>query len=289
MHGVLRAMVFAMMLAAGACDRGGGGGDGMEPAGPSAPVADVRVVASYPHDPGAFTQGLLWHGGHLYESTGRYGESSLRRVELQSGEVLQRFDVPQQYFAEGLALLGGRLYQLTWQGGTGFVYDLEGFTPAGTFPYQGEGWGLTTDGTQLIQSDGSNVLRFLDPQSFAVRRTVEVTDGGRPVHDLNELEWVRGEVWANVWHDMRIARIDPAGGRVVGWVDLAPIVPAGLGGGGEAVPNGIAYDEGGDRLFVTGKLWPTLFEVSVDGVAGGGTRAASGAAPAGTDSGSAGG
>lgn len=245
-----------------ACGGGDGGGD-PPPDGPTAPVAGVQTVRSYPHDPEAFTQGLLFHGGKLYESTGRYGESSLREVELETGRVVRKVDVPAQYFAEGLALLDGKLHQLTWQQGTGFIYDLAGFQQTGTFPYDGEGWGLTTDGRSLILSDGSNVLRFIDPETHEVRRTLDVKDGGEFIHQLNELEWVRGEIWANVWHDERIARIHPETGRVIGWLDLSGILPDATRGDPEAVLNGIAYDAENDRIFVTGKLWPLIFEIRV--------------------------
>ena len=243
-------------------------------AGATAPVARVETVRVYPHDPTAFTQGLVFHDGVLYESTGRYNESTLRRVELQTGKVLQKVDVPPQHFAEGLALLGGKLYQLTWQDKVGFVYDLATLQQSGTFGYAGEGWGLTTDGTSLIMSDGSNQLRFLDPQTYQVTRTVDVRDGDEFIQQINELEWVRGEIWANVWHSDRIARINPQTGQVVGWLDLADLYPEAQRTDGEAVLNGIAYDPQGDRLFVTGKLWPALYEIRVPG------RIASGRAPA---------
>jgi glutamine cyclotransferase len=253
-----------------ACDRGGSDASGQPPQ-PLAPVATVNVIRSFPHDTAAYTQGLVWHGGFLYESTGRTGQSSLRKVELETGKVLRRHAVPEPHFAEGLALVGGRLHQLTWQDRVGFIYELDTFRQVGTFPYEGEGWGLTTDGHSLIVSDGSNQLRFLATQGYALQRTVGVKDGTEFVNDLNELEWVKGEVWANVWHTNRIARIDPQSGRVKGWVDLtgvmAPLADP------EAVLNGIAYDAEHDRLFVTGKLWPTLFEIAVPGVAGGGQAA----------------
>jgi glutamine cyclotransferase len=243
------------------------------PEAPRAAVAAVRQVKTYPHDPQAFTQGLVWADGRLYESTGRFGESSLREVTLETGEVVRRVDLPERYFAEGLALLGDRLYQLTWQNGVGFIYDRATFAKVDSFTYQGEGWGLTTDGTSLILSDGSSALRFIDPESYAVTRTVEVKDGDRYVEQLNELEWVKGEVWANVWHQDQIARIDPATGRVKGWLDVAQLLPDARARDAEAVPNGIAYDAAGDRLFLTGKLWPVLFEVSVPGIVeGGGAR-----------------
>jgi glutamine cyclotransferase len=245
-----------------------------EPPMPVAPVTPATVLRSFPHDTSAFTQGLLWHEGSLYESTGREGHSTLRQVELETGKVLRKVDVPAPYFAEGLALLGGQLYQLTWQNQRGFIYSLGDFRQTGIFPYQGEGWGLTTDGTSLYLSDGSNQLRVIDPKRYAVQRTIDVMDGTVFVNDINELEWVKGEVWANVWHTDRIARIDPATGKVKAWVDLTGILEASQHPDPEAVLNGIAYDEQHDRLFVTGKLWPTLFEISVPGVAGGGVAAA---------------
>jgi len=228
------------------------------------PTYGFEVVNAWPHDRGSFTQGLVFHDGALIESAGQYGESSLRRVELETGRVLQKRDVPPQYFAEGATLFGGKIYQLTWQNRLGFVYDPQTFESAGTFRYDGEGWGLTHDGESLILSDGSNQLRFIDPTTFAVRRTVGVYDRGRPVRELNELEFVKGEIYANVWHSDRIARIDPRTGRVTGWIDLAGLLPASeRGGDTDAVLNGIAYDERGDRLFVTGKLWPKLFEIRI--------------------------
>ena len=225
------------------------------------PVYGFEVVNSFPHDPQAFTQGLVFHEGVLLESTGLEGRSTLRRVELQTGKVLQKVDVAPYFFAEGLTLFGGRLYQLTWKGEKGFIYDPQTFQKTGEFKYEGEGWGLTHDGESLILSDGTDRLRFLDPEGHQVRRDLSVTDRGRPVEELNELEYVRGEIYANVWHQNRIARIDPRTGRVRGWIDLSGLLRPGEAASPEAVLNGIAYDEGGDRLFVTGKLWPKLFEI----------------------------
>jgi glutamine cyclotransferase len=230
------------------------------PAG--APVTVATAVRSYPHDPKAFTQGLVFRNGELLESTGRFGESSLRRVKLETGEVLQRVDVPREYFAEGLTVLGGRAYQLTWQSKVGFIYDLATFKRVGTFDYEGEGWGLTTDGTSLILSDGTSVLRFLDPATFRVTRTLEVKNGAEFVDQINELEWVRGEIWANVWHKDWIARIDPRDGHVIGWLDVGQLLPEATAADPEAVPNGIAFDPATGRLFITGKLWSRLFEIS---------------------------
>ena len=227
----------------------------------AAPVSGFEVVGSFPHDARAFTQGLIFHDGALVESTGQYGESTLRRVELKTGKVLQKVDVGSQFFAEGLTLLGGKLYQLTWQNKRGFVYDPQTFARTGEFRYDGEGWGLTNDGQSLILSDGTNQIRFIDPASFSVTRTIEVFDRGRPLRDLNELEFVKGEIYANVWHQDRIARIDPQSGRILGWIDLKGIIPRAELADEEAVLNGIAYDAAADRLFVTGKMWPKLFEI----------------------------
>ena len=224
-------------------------------------VYGYEVVNTFPHDPAAFTQGLVFHEGALLESTGQYGESTLRRVELKTGKVLERVAVGEQFFAEGLALMNGKLYQLTWQNKRGFVYDPQTFEKTGEFAYEGEGWGLTHDGESLILSDGSDQLRFIDPNTFRVRRAISVNDRGRAVEQLNELEYVKGEIYANVWHLNRVARIDPKSGRVVGWVDLTGLLKPGETSDPEAVLNGIAYDERGDRLFVTGKLWPKVFEV----------------------------
>jgi glutaminyl-peptide cyclotransferase len=227
-------------------------------------VYTYEVVGTYPHDPAAFTQGLVVYPdtpGTLLESTGLYGQSSLRVVDLATGAVQRRLDVPAPFFAEGLVALGGTAYQLTWQERRAFVYDLQTFQRVGELGYEGEGWGLTSDGQQLILSDGTPTLRFLDPATFQVTRTVEVADRGAPVFMLNELEFVRGEVWANIWHDDRIARIDPSTGAVVGWINLAGLLPASERRHPEAVLNGIAYDAVNDRLYVTGKLWPRLYEI----------------------------
>lgn len=224
-------------------------------------IYGYEIVNTFPHDPRAFTQGLVFHDGALVESTGLEGQSTLRRVELQTGRILQRVEVPPYFFAEGLTLFGGKLYQLTWKGEKGFVYDSQTLKKTGEFKYEGEGWGLTHDADSLILSDGSERIRFIDPSDFRVKRTITVRDGGRPVPELNELEYVRGEIYANVWHQNRVARIDPQTGRVLGWIDLAGLLKPGDVSDEEAVLNGIAYDEQGDRLFVTGKLWPKLFEI----------------------------
>jgi glutaminyl-peptide cyclotransferase len=227
------------------------------------PVYSFRVVNSYPHDPDAFTQGLIYRDGFLFESTGRQGHSTLRKVKLETGEVVQQVRLDAKYFAEGLASWGRRLIQLTWRSNVAFVYDEGTFSVENTFRFSGEGWGLTDDGSRLIMSDGSDTLRFLDPATFRERARVSVGDGSTPVSNLNELEFVKGEIYANIWHTDRIARISPDSGRVVGWIDLTGLLPAVYQLESEAVLNGIAYDDRGDRLFVTGKLWPKLFEIKV--------------------------
>lgn len=220
-----------------------------------------QIIHTYPHDPQAFTQGLVLVDGHLYESTGLYGKSSLRMVELETGRVLQLHNLPKQYFAEGLTNWGSTLIQLTWKSGTAFVYDRFSFRLLRTFQYPGEGWGLTQDGKRLILSDGSATLRFLDPHTFKEVRSIHVRDHGSPVNQLNELEYVRGEIYANVWQTDKIARISPKTGKVLGWIDLANLLSPNQRTSPDAVLNGIAYDSLHDRLFVTGKLWPKLFEI----------------------------
>jgi glutaminyl-peptide cyclotransferase len=222
-----------------------------------------RVVHTYPHDRNAFTQGLIFLDGHLYESTGESGHSSLRMVDLESGRVLQNAPLEQKYFAEGLTAWGSTLVQLTWLSHIGFVYDRFSFRQLRTFNYDYEGWGLTQDGKNLIESDGSSTLRFLDPATFKEVRHIDVADHGHAVQELNELEYIQGEIYANVWHTDRIARISPVNGHVSGWIDLAGLLPANQHPGPEGVLNGIAYDAEHDRLFVTGKLWPLLFEIKV--------------------------
>jgi glutamine cyclotransferase len=229
------------------------------------PARQVRweVVRSSPHDPDAFVQGLVWHDGGFFESTGLLGRSTLRRVEWPSGRVLRKVALPPDVFGEGLARVGNRLVQLTWRSGRGFVYDLATFRLLHEFRYGGEGWGLTHDGRSLILSDGSDVLTYLDPQRFVSTRKLAVTWNGRPVHRLNELEFIDGEVWANVWHTDVIVRIDPASGRVSSFLDMSGLLPEDRRPEGGAVLNGIAYDPATRRVFVTGKLWPLLFEIRV--------------------------
>lgn len=230
---------------------------------PGTPVYTYKVIHSYPHDPNAFTQGLIYLNGFLYESTGLNGRSSLRMVELTTGRVIRQQAVPSQYFAEGLTNWKSNLVQLTWKAGEAFEYDLFSFQREKLFHYPGEGWGLTQDGRELIMSDGSADLRLLDPNTFREISRVHVTDSGTPVTELNELEYVRGEVYANVWQTNRIARISPKTGKVLSWIDCTGLLSGSDSTGHEDVLNGIAYDRERDRLFVTGKLWPKVFEIKV--------------------------
>jgi glutaminyl-peptide cyclotransferase len=230
----------------------------------STPTYGFRVVNTYPHDPQAYTQGLLYRDGFLFESTGRRGRSFLRKVRIETGEVVQETVVSSEFFAEGLALWNDRLIQLTWEAHIGFVYDLSSLRLESTFRYPGEGWGLTADRSSLIMSDGTDTLRFLEPSDFGEQRRLRVTEGTSGVGNLNELEYVNGQIYANVWHTDRIARISPESGEVVGWIDLTGLLPPTFRlTDREAVLNGIAYDAGSDRLFVTGKLWPRLFEIEL--------------------------
>jgi len=222
-----------------------------------------RVLKVYPHDPQAFTQGLVYLDGALYEGTGLEGRSSLRRVDLETGEVLQQYDLPPQYFGEGIAVLGHRIFQLTWRSHIGFVYGREKFDKQREFSYQTEGWGLTHDSKRLIMSDGTAVLYFLDPDNLTQTGNLEVRDDRGPVRWLNELEYVEGEVWANVWQTDRIARISPKTGHVLGWIDLHDLLSAADRVRQVDVLNGIAYDAADKRLFVTGKWWPKLFEIEL--------------------------
>ncbi len=243
----------------------GAGGIALAADAQVSPAPDsYQVVRVYPHDASAFTQGLVYVDGHLYESTGLNGHSSLRMVDLQTGKVLQHHELPEQYFGEGLTSWGNSLVQLTWKAGAALVYDRFSFALQRTAHYAGEGWGLTQDGKSLIMSDGSAVLRFLAPRTLReIRRLRVVDENGHPVQDLNELEYIRGEIYANVWHTDRIARISPRSGRVLGWIDLSGLMDKSQLSDPEAVLNGIAYDSRFDRLFVTGKLWPKLFEIKV--------------------------
>jgi glutamine cyclotransferase len=252
----LAAIVAASIPAAGCA-----GGPGLGAQETSVLQQGYDIVRVYPHDPDAFTQGLVVVDGRLFESAGRYGQSNLREVDLETGRVLRRQELEAKYFAEGLTVWRDALVQLTWTAGTAFVYDRDSFKLLRTRPYPGEGWGLTHDGRRLILSDGSPELRFLDPETFEETGRVTVRDGGQPIAKLNELEYVRGEILANVWETDRIARINPSSGDVTGWIDLSGLLAPGEVTSYEAVLNGIAYDAARDRLFVTGKLWPKLFEI----------------------------
>lgn len=259
-----------------------GGGSNTNGAGPVAntpantnkprfvPVSSYEVVKTYPHDPKAFTQGLVFRDGFLYESTGQEGESTLRKVNLDTGKILQKHELPPEVFAEGIAILGDKIYQVSWRDQTAWVYNLSDFSLLREARYSGQGWGLTHDGTNLLLSDGTHVIRVIDPETFQTVRTIVVRDDtGRPLMKLNELEMVKGEIWANVWHSEEIgkpnhiARIDPASGELKGWIDLSGISPEDQRGEdkSENTLNGIAYDEASDRIFVTGKNWKNLYEI----------------------------
>lgn len=227
-------------------------------------MQSYKVIATFPHDTTSFTQGLVFADGNLYESTGLNGESTLRRVDIKTGKTLQRIDIPRQYFAEGLALVGDELVQLTWQHKLGFVYDRKTFERKRTFTYNSEGWGIAYDGrSRLVMSDGSDRLTFLDPKTLLPQKSLRVEDAGRPVLNLNELEWIENEIWANVWQTDRIARINPATGQVSAWIDLSSLFPR-----AQRLPpadelNGIAYDKATRRIFITGKKWPRLYQITV--------------------------
>lgn len=229
----------------------------------SPPQYGYRVVKTYPHDRTAYTQGLEYHDGFFYEGTGLAGRSSLRKVDPATGQVVQKFDVPQPFFGEGITVLGQQIFELTYTTQTGFVYDKSTLRLLRSFNYPGEGWGLTNDGKQLYMSDGSSQIRVWDPTTLKEVRRITVKDGTREIRDLNELEFVKGEIYANVWHEDLIARISPVDGSVRGWIDLTNILPKNEHPDPEAVLNGIAYDAAGDRLFITGKLWPKIFEIKL--------------------------
>ncbi|CAA9401231.1 MAG: Glutamine cyclotransferase [uncultured Pyrinomonadaceae bacterium] len=240
------------------------------PAADKIPVYTYEIVNTFKHDPKAFTQGLVYENGFLYESTGQTGESTLRKVELESGKVLQKHDVDDDIFAEGMTILNGKIYQITWQDGVCFVYDLKNFKLLEELKYNGEGWGLTNDGTNLIMSDGTHIIKFLDPQTLKTVRALPVfQETGKPLFKINELEYVKGEIWANIWHSEEIgkpnhiARIDPNSGKLLGWINLQGISPDDVARDEENTLNGIAYDAGGDRIFVTGKNWKNLFEIKI--------------------------
>ncbi|WP_425998370.1 glutaminyl-peptide cyclotransferase [Caulobacter sp. DWR1-3-2b1] len=253
--GVLKGLILAVLLAASFAAPAWAGGPRSY---------GYTVVKAYPHDPGAFTQGLLWRDGFLYESTGLHGRSSVRKVALETGVPEQERLIDSRYFGEGVVDWKGRLIALTWRDQVGFIFDLATFEKVGEFSYPGEGWALTRDETRIIMSDGTAFLRFLDPETLKETGRVQVTDNGKPVDNLNELEWVKGEVLANIWQTDRIARIDPKTGHVTGWIDLSGLLGSVDRASGQVdVLNGIAYDGATDRLFVTGKLWPKLFEIKL--------------------------
>lgn len=222
-----------------------------------------RVVNVYPHDPEAFTQGLIFHKGHIYEGTGLHGLTSLRKVQLKTGKVLKSYQLPAEYFGEGITIWQNRLIQLTWRSHTGFIYDLQSFRPLGKFSYPTEGWGITCDGNHLIMSDGTATLRFLDPRTFKKAKQIKVMDRSKVITHINELEYVKGEIYANIWDTGYIARISPQTGQVLGWIDLRGLYSHVAEGKKVDVLNGIAYDAKNDRLFVTGKFWPKLFEIKL--------------------------
>ena len=224
-------------------------------------IVRPEVVAQYPHDTAAYTQGLFISDNQLFESTGQVGESNLRRVELETGAVLDQRDLPGRVFGEGSTRIGNEIFVLTWRAQQGFIYDANTLQQTDGFTYPGEGWGLTTDGQQLIMSDGTAQLRFMDPQTLDLTRELDVTLNGRPVRRLNELEWVEGEIWANVWLTNHIVRINPEDGSVTGIIDVRDLVPQTLRNDRDAVPNGIAYNPETGQIFLTGKLWPVLYEV----------------------------
>ncbi len=228
-----------------------------------APLFKVRLLKRYPHDPCAFTQGLIFADGFLYESTGLNGKSSLRQVELQTGRILKKYDLPSRYFAEGLTLWHGSLIQLTWTSGKGFVYNMQSFAVEREFSYSGEGWGLTNDGKSLIMSNGTEELIFLNPATLVRQRSLRVLDHGEPVRLLNELEYIKGKIFANVWQEDFVAMISPQTGEVTGWIDMSALRSELPPASSAEVLNGIAYDAAKGRIFVTGKLWPLLFEIEV--------------------------
>ena len=239
------------------------------------PVYGFEVVKAYPHDPNAFTEGLYFKDGFLYESTGEEGQSSLRKVDIATGKTTQKWDLPKEDFGEGIAEINEKIYQLTWQQGLGRVFDAKTFKLLKEFSYQGDGWGMTTDGTNLYLTQSTHVIKVMDPETFKTVKTIPIMrEDGRPLMQINELEWIKGEIWANVWHSEQadilgkpnyIARIDPVAGKLVGWIDLAGISPTDQGGKDqqENTLNGIAYDASNDRIFVTGKKWKKLYEIKL--------------------------
>ena len=266
-HHRLRATLVAAALlvtAVWAACAQNGGVVAKAPAAPARPVEYAyAIVKVFPHDRGAYTQGLQYHQGFLFEGTGLNGRSSLRKVQLETGKVLQSIPLSSEFFGEGIAIVGDEIAQLTWRNGVGFVYGLSDFRLRRKFSYSGEGWGMATNGREVFMSDGSAAIRVLDPRTFAEKNRFTVRDGGHPVTQLNELEWVEGEIYANVYQTERIARISPRTGQVTGWIDMNGLLSPVMRSGQVDVLNGIAYDAAGKRLFVTGKLWPSLFQIRV--------------------------
>lgn len=253
----MRLLVIVAALAACSCSS-----SSTEAEGQGIPVYGYQIVHVYPHDTGAFTEGLFYYDGFLYESTGQNGQSSIRKVKLETGEVVEKRDISEDYFGEGIINWKDKLYELTWQNQLGFIYNFQTFQPLGEFHYSGEGWSMTTDGKRIIMDDGTPEIRFWEPETLKEISRLTVTADGEPVKNLNELEWVKGEIYANIWETDRIARIDPKSGKVVGWIDCAGLLPENeRTPGSDSVLNGIAYDAQGDRLFVTGKNWPKLFQI----------------------------
>ena len=233
------------------------------PAQTPTPIYGYKVVATFPHATSSYTEGFFYLNGHFYEGTGLKGHSQILVTDPATGRVLQHLDLAPQYFGEGIVNWGPNLYEWTWQAHVGFVYDRATLRPLATFHYTGEGWGMTRDATNLITDDGTAIIRFRDPKDFHVVRSITVTDQGTPVTELNELEYIKGEIYANVWHTNRIARISPRDGHVLAWIDLTGLLPDVMHLDSEAVLNGIAYDPQHDRLFVTGKEWPTIFQITL--------------------------
>ena len=239
----------------------------------SVPIYTYEIVKTFPHDPNAFTEGLFFYNGFLYESTGQEGKSDLRKVEIETGKVIQQIKLQKDIFGEGTTVLNGKIYQLTWQSEKGFVYDAETFKLLREFTYQGDGWGLTNDGTNLYMTDSTHVIRVIDPETFKTIKTLVVLrEDGKPLMQINELEYIKGEIWSNVWHSEDpnilgkpnyIARIDSNSGKLLGWIDLGGISPEDVRRDTENTLNGIAYDAANDRIFVTGKNWKNLFEIKV--------------------------
>lgn len=250
------AVAVLALSAATACQSGSTGDE-------RADSARLEVVRRLPHDPSAYTQGLVFEGDGFIESTGVRGQSTIRRVTLETGDVLTRVSLPEDRFGEGVAALGDRIFQLTWTSGIAYVYDRSSLALVDSLTYSGEGWGLTTDGTSLIMSDGSATIDFVDPATFSVTSSITVRSDGAPLSSINELEWIDGEIWANVYQSNWIVRIDPATGEVRSWIDAAALVPPEKRGNADDVLNGIAHDPATNRLFVTGKRWPVLYEVRV--------------------------